>query len=422
MEFTYPDMHFEDGSMVRFRLYNRYYFEVPKAQLEKIGLVEVKRDHLVFNASEKKVHNKLQLILQEGFDRKLIHQLYKKPTFFLREGIPILGSTEIGVVDRGSNIIEIKPLTGCNFTCTYCSVEEGKNRKTHDYLVDVDYLVEVAATVAARKKHPVEFNIGPHGEPTMYPKLLELVTRLGKIPNVGVISMNTNGTLLSKPLIDDLAAVGMTRFNMSIPALDPQLAAELAGVKKFPLEHLLEMIAYAQGKIAVLLAPVLIPGKNEQEMKKIVELGKTIKSDFPKVGIQNFLNYKKGRNPVKQQDWAKFFDFIENLEKETDTSLTSTKEDFRIHEEVELPKPFKKGQTIEALVVMPGRYPNEMYAMAEDRLINVLMTNTQENIGKNIRMKIVRDKHSIYKAVPTSMKYSGEAAIFGKVETVGDPV
>jgi len=400
----YQDLSFEDkGHAVRCVLFSRYYFDVEKEALEHVGKVTVRADRLEFDASERKVVNKVVPLLEQGLTLGLRHRLYDKPSFYLREelGIPLIGSTEIGVVDRGSNIIEVKPLTGCNFTCTYCSVDEGRNRKSYDYLVEEEYLVKVASEVAARKKNPVEFNIGPHGEPLLYPELVQLVKDLKKIRNVQIISINTNGSLLSKRLIDDLTAAGLTRINLSLPALDEELASELAGVQKFPLQHLLDMLEYGKGKINFLLAPVLIPGKNEQEMKKIVELSERITSSFPTIGIQNYLEYPKGRKPVKRPlSWEKFYAFITALEQETGKGLRSTKEDFRIHDERELEKPFRKGQIVECEVCMPGRYPNEMYAKAEGRLIDVQLPNDVKRLGKLLKVKIVRDKHNIYKGVP----------------------
>ena len=393
------------NALIRCRLFSRYYFDLEKELVERSGKVTVTRNSLEFPVlSEKRVWNKVGMLVQEGMDRGLIHQLYDKPTVYIREesGIPLIGSNEFGVVDRGSNILEVKPLTGCNFTCTYCSVDEGRNGKLYDYLVEEEYLVRVAAEVASTKTHPVEFNIGPHGEPLLYPKLIELVRDLKRIPNTEIISINTNGSLLSKKLIDGLAEAGLTRVNLSIPALDQRLADELAGVPRFPLKHLLAMLEYGKTKINFLLAPVLIPGKNEGEMRKMVELSKTISSDFPTIGIQNYLEYPRGRRPVKRQlSWKEFFDFIRRLEKETGTELTATKEQFRIFDEKELPKPFRKGDIVEAELCMPGRYPTEMYARAKGRVISVQMENRRESIGKRLRVQLVREKHNVYKGVPT---------------------
>ncbi len=409
----YKDLAFEEAAddygraVVRCRLFTRYWFDLLRSDLERLGPVVVTREALDFPAAnEKRVLNKAVPLLEEGLTWRLRHALHGKPAFYLREelGIPLIGSTEIGIVDRGSNIIEVKPLTGCNFTCTYCSVDEGKNRKTYDYLVEEEYLVNVAAEVAARKSNPVEFNIGPHGEPLLYPRLVPLVRDLRRLPNVGVISINTNGSLLSERLIDDLAAAGLTRINLSLPALEEGLAAELAGIPRFPLKHLLAMLAYGQGRINFLLAPVLIPGKNNEEMAKIVALSKRITSPFPTIGIQNYLEYPKGRRPVKKaMEWGRFYRFLDGLERQTKTRLRSTMAEFRIHEEPELEKPFRKGEVVACELCMPGRYPDEMYAKAAGRLINVQLParqkNDLKNLGKRVTVRIVRDKHSIYKGV-----------------------
>ena len=34
--------------------------------------------------------------------------------------IPLFGIDFIGIIDRGTNVIEIKPLTLCNLECKYC--------------------------------------------------------------------------------------------------------------------------------------------------------------------------------------------------------------------------------------------------------------------------------------------------------------
>ncbi len=403
MKLTIPNLTFSShGSAVRGTLFNRYYFDIDRTALERAGPFTVTPDALLFDASEKRVVNKALPLLEEALTWKLIHKLYNKPAFYLRESldIPLIGSTEIGVVDRGSNIIEIKPLTGCNFNCIYCSVDEGKNQKSYDYLVEEEYLVAVAAELAATKEHPVECNIGPHGEPLFYPRIVELVRDLKAIPNVEIVSINTNGSLLSKQLIDDLAAAGLTRINLSLPALDEELAARLAGVSKFPLQHLLDMLSYGKEKLNFLLAPVLIPGMNEQEMAKIVELSKSITSDFPVIGIQNYLEYPKGRKPVKRPlSWDSFFAFIKELEAETGVNLTATQEDFHIFPDTKLEKPFRKNQIVQCEVCMPGRYPNEMYAKAANRLINVRLPNRREHIGKQLKVRIVREKHNIFKGV-----------------------
>lgn len=393
----------EHGSTIRCRLFHRYFFDLERDALERVGRVSVQSDALDVEASEKRVRNKILPLLEDGMTWRLVHQLYKKPAFYIREelDIPLIGATEIGVADRGSNILEVKPVTGCNLNCTFCSVDEGRNKKQYDYLVEKEYLVKVVARLAARKEHPVEVNIGPHGEPLLYPQLVELVRDLKALPNVAIISLNTNGTLLSKRLIDELATAGLTRINLSLHALDPALAARMAGVQRYPLNHILEMVAYAKEQLNVLLAPVLVPGLNEKELPKLVELSKSIKSAFPTIGIQNYLAYPKGRKGAKKPlSWKAFFHFLDELERQSGKRLRATQEAFHIYKEEALPKPFRKGDIVRVKLCMPGRYPHEMYGKAKGRLVNVQIENRLENIGKELPVRIVREKHNIFKGVP----------------------
>ena len=56
-------------------------------------------------------------------------------------GIPLIGSLSFGIIDRGSNMLEIKPLTSCNADCIFCSVDEGpSSKKIRDIVVEKDYL------------------------------------------------------------------------------------------------------------------------------------------------------------------------------------------------------------------------------------------------------------------------------------------
>ncbi|MBR9702584.1 radical SAM protein, partial [Candidatus Woesearchaeota archaeon] len=342
---------------VRGFFYERYYFDISQDELDTLGEWKITGEgDLSFSAcSEKKAWNKVSRLVEQSM-RKLTHLLYNKPAIFINEaeGIPLIGSNEYGVIDRGSNILEIKPVTGCNFSCIYCSVDEGKNKKTHDYVVDKDYLVETAAWVAASKKHPVECNIGPQGEPLLYPKIVELIRDLKAIPKVEIISINTNGSLLSKQLIDKLSEAGLTRINLSLNAVDQDVANKLANTA-YPLERIKEMIAYCQekdgNKISVLLAPTLVPGFNDNQMEGLIKISRTIKSDYPTMGIQNFLRYPKGRNPVKQRSWEEFYSFISSLEEKTGASLKSKAEDFKIFDEKELTKPFHKGDVLRVKIV-----------------------------------------------------------------------
>ncbi|MCK4380959.1 MAG: radical SAM protein, partial [Candidatus Lokiarchaeota archaeon] len=52
--------------------------------------------------------------------------------------IPLYGVDFIGVIDRGTNVIEVKPITLCNLKCKYCFVSAGSYDT--DFIVDPNYL------------------------------------------------------------------------------------------------------------------------------------------------------------------------------------------------------------------------------------------------------------------------------------------
>lgn len=398
---SFQDIKFsEEEDNIRAHFLKNYYFDISREDLEDIGSFRLEDGALIFDEREKRVWNKFNLLLDKGLSQ-IIHKVRNKPCLYIHEhsGLPLIGTNEFGLVDRGSNIIEVKPLTGCNLSCTFCSVNEGVNNKT-DILVEEQYLVEEFAKLAKLKKHPVEANIGPQGEPLLYPKIVELIHDL-KEQGSSVVSINTNGTLLHPQFIDQLAQAGLDRINLSIHATNQEKANELMGGVQ-NIARLKEMIAYCAGKIDVLLAPVLIPGFNDDQLDGIIELSKTIQNKhWPSIGIQNFLVYPGGRNPgADERSWDDFYAILEQKEKEhsVDLTLKGNKNMFNIYDEESLPKPFRKGDVIKVELVAPGRNKKEFFAAAQQRSITV--KNCYGKVGQSIKVKLLRDKHNIFTAIP----------------------
>ncbi|MFX0162939.1 MAG: radical SAM protein [Candidatus Hodarchaeota archaeon] len=331
---------------------------------------------------------------------------------FLDRAFPLMGSDFIGIIDRGTNLIEVKPCTGCNLNCIMCSVDEGPLSKTRkvDYMAYPDRLIEVFKEVASHKGfHNLEAHIDSQGEPTIYPYLLELIRGLNEIPSVEVISMQTNGILLNKGFIKNLERAGLTRINLSMNSLDPKKAKKISGTKSYDIKHLVEIaeLIINNSKIDLLIAPVWIPGINDEDIKELVLFAKTLlekkgePQKAPILGIQNCLRYRFGRSPkkVRFRKMESFYENLEKLEEELDIKpLNLRKEDFGMHPRRSLPKPFKKGEVVEARVIGLGRLPKTVLALSGGRLIQVI--NCDLPIGKKFSVKIVRTKHNIFTAIP----------------------
>src|SRR3989338_3737061 len=145
-ELTFKDLSFEEkGEKVRINFLKIFYFEIDKSLLESLGHFKAAGNKIEFSGiSDAKAQRKFNMLLSQGFIQ-LRNRLNNKPTIYIHKnsGISLIGTNYFGLIDMGTNIIEIKPITSCNLGCIYCSVDEGPlSRRKVDFVVEKDYLVE----------------------------------------------------------------------------------------------------------------------------------------------------------------------------------------------------------------------------------------------------------------------------------------
>ncbi|MFC1749317.1 radical SAM protein, partial [Pseudomonadota bacterium] len=305
-------------------------------------------------------------------------------------GIPLIGNISFGIVDRGSSLIEVKPITSCILNCNYCSIDEGSESKVTDFIVEADYLIdELKELLDFKKSNGIEIHLNSQGEPLLYSKLAYLVKKIKAIKYVDKISIDTNGLLLTEKKVDELSDAGLDQFNISLNAIDPKIGCVISGSKGYDPKKVIGICKYIQKKASCLLAPILLKGINDNEIPKIIAFAKEIGA---KVGIQNFLRYKSGRNPVKQIAWDDFYSLLDKYSKVYDIKLKFDAEDFNIESTKELEKPFKVGDVLETEIICQGRYPNEVIVSASGRNITVISNKKKGRV----KFKILRDKHNIF--------------------------
>jgi uncharacterized protein len=329
------------------------------------------------------------------------HYTGRELVYVTREsGLPLIGHTAFGLIDRGTNLIQVRPVSGCNLNCIFCSVDEGHTttRRT-DFIVDTDYLVEEFAKLAALKNNDVEAHIDGQGEPFIYPYMVELLEKLRKVPQLKVISVQTNGMLLDEEKIRQMEGL-LDRVNLSISAMDQRRAQTLAGTKLYDVEHVKGVArAIAASKIDLLLAPVWVPGFNDEDMPKIIEFGLEIGAGkhWPAFGIQNYVRYQFGKKVKgKPMRFPEFFQRLDDLGQRYGVNLKLTPADFGIHKAPALPKAFKKGERLRLTLVAPGRVFGEMLAVEKDRTIGVL---TDRPVGATVSAEVTRTNDGVYVAV-----------------------
>jgi len=321
-------------------------------------------------------------------------------------GIPLMGSLYFGVIDRGTSLLQVRPSCGCNLNCPFCSVDAGPESKTRatSYEVEMEYLLEAVDEIARFKGEGVECHIDSPGEPMMYRHLPELVAALKGIGCVTAVSLQTNGTLLTDISIAALESAGLDRINLSLHALDPDMARMLAGVEWFDIGQVSEAARMVvNSRIDLLVAPVYIPGINDAEIPKLIRFAQECGAGkrFPPLGIQKFEHYRYGRSPkgVKAQSWWQFFNrSIRPWEKEHGLRLQLDMErDFGTIRRQFVPLTMAKGEKVTVEIRAPGWIRGEMLGVAKNRVVSVY--NCEKESGQ-VRVKIVSAKHNIYTGQP----------------------
>src|SRR3989344_2325652 len=413
-ELAFENLRFEElktseGDIIRIRLLQLFYFDTPREAFEKIGKLSVRSNSLEFtDASEKRVSIKFTKILSDGLQR-LRNSLNNRPAVYVHKnsGIPLIGTLFMGIVDRGTSAIEIKPITGCNMGCMFCSVDEGlDSRKGNDFVIEEEYLVQETRKLldfraSKGMKSKSDIFINPHGEPLLYADLDKLIKDLKALERVGNISLITNGTLLSKERIDSLAEAGLDSLNISVSSLDQKTAQELEGSKAYDVSRVRAAIDYASGKknLKIIIAPVWLKGKNDSDIEEIIEYAKQHQCGL---GIQKFIEHKKGRKPkgVRDVGWGEFQQWLKMLEKKHAVHLVVANHPGAATDKAEkvpqLPSPFRKEEVITATVVAQGRSKNERIAAAKERSMIVYACTSP--VGTVIKARIINAKDNTFVA------------------------
>ena len=223
--------------------------------------------------------------------------------------------------------------------------------------------------------------------------MIYLIKELQKNKNIHTISIDTNATLLTTKILEDLKTCTKLQFNLSLDAINPEKAKKIAGVKNYNIEHVKNIISKASKDFKVIVAPVLVKGYNEDEIEDIIKFIKELEHK-PILGIQNFLRYKTGRNPAKEITWDDFYALLDKLEKKYDMKLKLQKEDFNIKKTKTLEKPFDKDDIVNAKLICPDRFTNTSIAKAGTRTVSI--PNCEFKKNKKVKVKILRSKHNIF--------------------------
>lgn len=320
-------------------------------------------------------------------------------------GIPLIGSIAFGLIDRGTNLIQVRPISTCPLSCIFCSTDAGpRSRRKAEYIVEEDYLVkEFEKLVDFKGDDDVEAHIDTVGDPLTYRDLPKLVRDIREVPGVKVISIQTHGVLLTEELIRNLERAGVDRINLSIDSLEEGRARYLSGSQWLRIERIVRAARMiAESSIDLLIAPVWVPGINDEDIPRIIDFALSIGAGkrWPPLGIQKYELYRRGRNAgVRPMSWRRFYSALRRWEEEFGVKLVLGPEDFGIHRSRQLDVPFSIGETAYVEIVAPGMRADEALGRARNRTITVINASSIP-FGGHVRVRVIRNRHNIIVGIP----------------------
>ena len=154
----------------------------------------------------------------------------------------------------------------CDLRCSYC-MPERQTFLPRSEVLSLEELHQLALGFIARGVTKIRLT---GGEPLVRRDMLELVRALGRTLGHGLdeLTLTTNATQLAA-VVDDLAAAGVRRINVSLDTLDRAKFAALTRRDRLP--QVLEGIAAARAAgLAVKLNTVALKGVNELEIPELL--------------------------------------------------------------------------------------------------------------------------------------------------------
>jgi len=290
----------------------------------------------------------------------------RRPLYFVR-GDKLLGYIGFGVIDRGTNVLQVRPTTLCPLNCIFCSVDSGpfSINRWAEFIIDLESLLNTIDTVARYKEASIEALIDTIGEALTYPWIIDLIRRLKEQPYVSSVALETHGALLTKKIIDRLDEAGLDRINLSIDTLNPEKARFLQGTPWYNVRKVMEMAEYLVKKtnIDLHVTPVWIPGMNDEDIIEVIKWAIRIGAGkrWPPVTVQKYNAHKYGRKipGVKPLGWRKFWEKIEELEKKLGVRLKWEMREWGMRKARRYPAPFRRGDRVYAKILSRGVFRGE---------------------------------------------------------------
>lgn len=157
---------------------------------------------------------------------------------------------------RRIDYLRISVTDRCNLRCVYCMPPDGVPWKGHEEILSWEEIERFAAVAADEGISKIRLT---GGEPLVRAGIVDHVRRLRAVTGIESIAITTNGTLLPK-YARELVDAGLTRVNISLDTLDPDVYSKITRGGK--LEDVLAGIeaAFEAGMDPVKINVVVVRG------------------------------------------------------------------------------------------------------------------------------------------------------------------
>ena len=177
-------------------------------------------------------------------------------------------SGELSRDNRTINYLRISVTDRCNLACRYCVPKQNFPFVTHE---DVARYEEILTIVKAATQLGINKIRITGGEPLVRKGLFDFIRKLNELPGIEDIAITTNGVLLESHL-NDLMASGLTRLNISLDTMDPEIFRQITGKDHHAKVWRGIIAAHERGIAPIKLNMVPLRGINENDIEKMAEL------------------------------------------------------------------------------------------------------------------------------------------------------
>jgi uncharacterized Fe-S cluster-containing radical SAM superfamily enzyme len=325
--------------------------------------------------------------------------------YYIDDDLPVFGYIAFGVIDRGTNVLQVRPTTICPQNCIFCSVDAGlkSEHRWAEYIVKPDLLIRGVEEAIEEKGCSVELLIDTIGDALTYPYLTELISRLKKISGVRAVALETHGLLLSRKLIDKLNEAGLDRINLSLETLNPEKAKYLYGNTAYDVRKVVDSAEYAvkETHIDLHVTPLWLPGVNDDDLVNVINWALKIGAGkrWPPVTVQKFIKHKYGRGKsLKEVSWREFWGFIDKLEVKLGVRLRWSMEEWGMHYAKRIHPVLRRGDFIEVEALARGWLRGEYLGKYSNKALVTLLPRPGLKIspGSTYLVRVLDTKDNLY--------------------------